>query len=700
MSGGMTPMSTNLAGRVKNTSLPYSRGLLPVFEAVVNAIHAIEAKTIRSNEDKIEVTILRSEEPTELLELKPGKTPLGKITGFIISDTGIGFDEENFEAFQELDTLHKQDFGGRGIGRLMWLKAFESIDIESIYAETGKKYRRSFSFGVAEGVVSMPPVEVSADAATGSTISLKGFLEKYRNNVPKSGDVIARDIMEHCMWYYLREGNAPEIVLIDGKNEAISLDDFFEDSIRRDANDDTFSVQDEEFGITHLKLRNAIGGDACISYCANNRVVKTIPFSGNMGWVNRKMSDERGAFVYRCYVTAPFLDNHVRADRLDFDFDGDAGDLLETAFISGDKIFSALSTKISKYLEKEKEKLKEEGIHRVRRFVENVAPRYRAILSEVETELVNPDSTDKDLELQLHKKYAEVEAELIQEGQSISSEMEELSIEDGEKRLQEFLSKLERVKSSELSAYVFYRKYALDLLQKFIQLRADGKYEREETIHKLIFPMRETSDSIRMSSSNLWIIDERLAFHHYLASDKPLSSMSITTSTSRLEPDLLSLKIIEQQTSEQDLQIGDNPLLVSDSRDLHGSHASLTVVEFKRPMRNDLEAEDKDPIKQVLDYFQKIRDGKVTDVKGRPIEANQIPLYGYIIADLTPKMRSCCDYAELQETPDKKGYYGYKKKVGAYIEVISFERLIDAAYERNCAFFDKLGLGYTSLLEE
>lgn len=700
MNEEMTPMLTNLEGRVKNTSLPNSRGLLPVFEAVVNAIHAIESKTSKNDSDKIEVTIQRCEDSTDLLDPKPGKTPLGKIKGFIISDTGVGFDEENFKAFQELDTPHKQDLGGRGIGRLMWLKAFESIYIESIYEENGKKFKRCFSFGVKDGVSGEKPIEVSAKQCTGSTIYLNGFLDKYRNNVHKGGDMIARDILEHCMWYYLRNCGAPEILLIDGKNEAISLDNIFENSIRRDAKVDSFSVLDEEFEVTHLKLRNAIGGDACVAYCANNRVVRIIPFSSDMGWINRKMSDEGGSFVYRCYVTAPFLDSHVRSDRLGFDFDGDLGDLFEKAFISGDDIFSALAEKISRYLAPEKEKLKEEGLHRVRHFVENVAPRYRAILTDVDTELVNPDSTDKDLELQLHKKYAEVEADLIEEGQAISSEVENLSADDVAKRLQEFLNKLERVKSSELSAYVFYRKYALDLLQKFIQLRTDGKYEREETIHKLIFPMQETSDSIRMSSSNLWIIDERLAFHHYLASDKPLSSMTITTSTSRLEPDLLSLKIIEEQTNDQPLQIGDNPLLVSDSRNSYGPHASLSVVEFKRPMRNDLEVEDKDPIKQVLDYFQKIRDGKVTDVKGRLIEANNVPCFGYIIADLTKKMRDCCDYAELTETPDRMGYYGYKKKLGIYIEVISFDKLLKAAYERNSAFFEKLGLGYTSILED
>lgn len=690
-------MLTNLEGRVKNTSLPNCRGLLPLFEAVVNAIHAIESKLVRSENDKIEITILRDKEEEEYIDSKPGKPALGKITGFIIQDQGVGFDDENYKAFQELDTPHKQELGGRGIGRLMWLKAFDKIDIESIYEEQGRKFRRSFSFNVKEGVIENPPCEVNYSANTGSTIKLIGFLEKYRNNVHKSGELIARDILEHCMWYFLRDGGAPRIELMDGNDSIIRLDDVYEQSISRDANEATFRIKGVEFKVIHLKLRNDIGGDACVAYCANNRVVKTQQFSGGYEWLGRKMSDSDGVFVYRGYVTSSFLDERVRADRLGFDLEGDAGALFETVFISEDDIISKLGIIVSEYLADEKAKLMTAGYHRVRNFVENKAPRYRAILTDMEEEMVNPDSSDKDLELQLHKKYAEVEADLIKKGQNISSEIENLSSDEGKQRLQEFLGKLEQVKSSELSAYVFYRKYALDLLKKLLKMRADGKHEKEENIHKLIFPMRVTSDSCKIHTSNLWIIDERLAFHHFLASDLPLSSLPISDTSSRLEPDLVSLKVMEQDFVST-AQIADTPLLVSDADRHNGSYASLAVVEFKRPMRNDMSSEDKDPIKQVLDYFQKLKDGNVYDVYHRPIDINNVPLYGYIIADLTKRMREWCDYAELTETPDHGGYYGYKKKHGVYIEVISYDKLVKAAYERNAAFFEKLGLGYTCLL--
>jgi hypothetical protein len=41
------------------------------------------------------------------------------------------------------------------------------------------------------------------------------------------------------------------------------------------------------------------------------------------------------------------------------------------------------------------------------------------------------------------------------------------------------------------------------------------------------------------------------------------------------------------------------------------------------------------------------------------------------------------------------GWFGYKDNFHAYIEVISFNRLLKAAKERSRAFFDKLGLPVT-----
>jgi hypothetical protein len=214
---------------------------------------------------------------------------------------------------------------------------------------------------------------------------------------------------------------------------------------------------------------------------------------------------------------------------------------------------------------------------------------------------------------------------------------------------------------------------------KAIQADEEGKYVKEEVLHNLIMRMRATSDDVDHKASNLWVIDEGLAFHNYLASDKPISSMPITGSTSGLEPDLLALKV------------NDGPFLVSERDNV--SLASIVVVEIKRPMRKDAASGEKDPLNQALKYLERVREGKVTTAKGRLIPGSyQIPGFCYVISDLTSAVQERCKMYGLRRTQDNLGYFGYNDNYKAYIEVMSFDRLLSLAHQRNRAFFDSLGL--------
>jgi hypothetical protein len=64
---------------------------------------------------------------------------------------------------------------------------------------------------------------------------------------------------------------------------------------------------------------------------------------------------------------------------------------------------------------------------------------------------------------------------------------------------------------------VFQRRAVLDVLNDLLGPDDDNnKFFKEEAIHEIIFPLRKTSDQIPPDLANLWVIDERLAFHHYL----------------------------------------------------------------------------------------------------------------------------------------------------------------------------------------
>jgi hypothetical protein len=149
---------------------------------------------------------------------------------------------------------------------------------------------------------------------------------------------------------------------------------------------------------------------------------------------------------------------------------------------------------------------------------------------------------------------------------------------------------------------------------------------------------------------------------------------------SRSRPDLLIFN---------DPPIFDNPFAFTDSEPPFGS---IVLVEFKRPARDDYNDEE-NPIVQVYGYVEEIQSGKAKDRHGRPIVVpRSTPFYAYIICDLTPKLRSQATYMQLTPSPDSLGYFGYNAQLFAYVEIISFDKLVNDARKRNAILFEQLGM--------
>lgn len=681
-------METNLQGRLRNTSLPYNHGLLPLFEAVVNSIHSIEEAGLSSSSGNITVEIIRNTQQAFDFggsSKKRGPDAYKDILGFKITDNGIGFTEPNIKSFLTLDSEYKAEKGGRGVGRLLWLKAFEKVNVSSIYKDANGNHKlRSFIFTAASGVSE----EKSSDSPPGSQsstcIHLDGFGKRYREASYKTVRAIANSLFEHCLWYFVREGGAPSISVRDD-DERITLDDVYEEHMVSSAETERIAIKDKEFDLTHIKLRANSAHSHIIAFCAAKRLVKEDSITGKIPGLYGKLRDESGEFVYACYVTSSFLDETVRSERTGFDIMEKPGELLAQTEISLSEIRDAVIAKASNHLSKYLDENKTKAKNRVENFVSRKAPRYRPILSRIPEDklIIDPDISDKELDLTLHKHLAEIEEQLLAAGHDVMNPKDDEDLTEYQKRLHEYLRTAEDIKKSDLANYVSHRRVILELLEKAIQRGANGRYTREDLIHNLIMPMGNDSNSVIPDSCNLWLLDERLAFHDYLASDKALTSMPITGSSETKEPDICALNVF------------DNPVLVSEGNKL--PLASIVVIEIKRPMRNDArQGEENDPIEQALGYLDRIRNGSVMTAGGRPIPHSQdIPGYCYAICDLTPTIAKRCKMHGLTVTSDNMGYFGYNPNYKTYIEVISFDRLVNAAKERNRAFFDKLGLPIT-----
>lgn len=674
-------IQTSLKGRLRNTNLPKKDVLLPLFEAVVNSIHSIDEriekqKDINLENTYIKIRVIRSSQ----LTIDGSKS---EICGFSITDNGIGFNNDNYNSFQTLDSDYKISKGCKGVGRLLWLKAFNSVSVESVFLENeGIIRRKVFNFNSEKGLYNENN-STSKNADIETTIILNDVFEDYKSNIPQQVSKISQQLLEHCFWYFLREGSAPNITIEDG-NDTINVNSKYDSYVYNESKTETIELKNNLFEITHVKFKLNLNSSNTISYCAANRLVKSEPIKlpGLFGTLN----DENGDFYYICFVNSQYLTDNVNMERLDFNITQNNSGLFSETDISLEEIRQNVTLRIGSFLNSYLTKNKELGKRRIDEFVNNSAPKYKSILNHIseENKIVDPSISDKNLEIHLHKQQAAFEEKLLLEGHNLMKVSDFDDTKSYTERLNTYLSDLIDLKKSDLANYVAHRKVIIDLLEKAIEKQSDGKYVKEDVIHKLIMPMIQTSNTVPLDDCNLWLLDERLAFHNYLASDTPICSMPITDCESSKEPDLLALNVY------------DNPLLVNEGSKL--PLASITVVEFKRPMRSDVgsEGEDHNPIEQALGYLDRIRRGKIKTQNGRPIpESQSVPGYCYVLCDLNDKMIERCKMFSLTETYDKMGYFGFNQNYNAYIEVFSFDRLLNSAKERNRAFFDKLGLPTT-----
>jgi hypothetical protein len=662
-------MRTNIQNKIKNTKLAATKPLLPLYEAAFNSFQSIEEAENR--EGKIRIIVKRY----GLLQTDSDRG-LNDIVGFEVWDNGVGFNERNFESFQTSDSDYKLSKGGKGVGRFLWLVAFAHVDIESVFKDGDSSKKRSFRFEPVDTGISDLRIEETEENAQ-TVVKLHGLKQVYQEHCPKKLDTIGAHIIEHCLDSF-RQMDCPEVFLEeeDG-SEKLLLNDIFDNQMVANTESRNVEIGSFKFSVQHVRLYSAHIKEHQVHYCANSRVVKSCNLSGKIPNLGKELlDDEQKSFVYAAYVDGDLLDNTVNAERTDFVITG-AGEL-SLAGADWDKIRKGINSECAVHLAPFTEPVKKEKENRIERFVATEGVNYRPILKYGKDRLdkIDPAASDDDLDIALYAVYHDVVKELRTEAQrllTVNDEEEQTSAEY-EKRLEDYIEKVSDIRASDLARYVCQRRTTLEFLSRQLGLQKSGKHNKEEVIHNIIFPMGKTSDDVPLDEHNLWLVDEKLVFHSYLASDKPLRSLDPLESDSSKEPDII---------------VFDNACAFT-NEELPISH--MTLIEFKRPMRKDY-SDSENPFSQLTKYIRHIRASKATTDNGRPIPVpDNIPFFCYVICDITPKLDEFASNFNLLKTADGMGYFGFNQPNNAYFEVMSYDKMIQDAKKRNAIFFEKLGL--------
>lgn len=679
-------MQLNFPYYIETLPLPQSNALFPLYEAISNSIDAIDERGESFVDGRIDIIVERSNQLSEELD---EDAPIQNIR---IEDNGIGFVDKNFKAFSEFASNSKKNRGGKGLGRLSWLKAFEYASIESTYLNTDNSVQLSFDFKNSNyPIQNIKRVPLTAIADNITKVSLINCREFYEKKIPKKLETIAKHIITHFLPKFMLS-TMPQINIkqktIDGEvDHSIDISLMFSEEFIRDDQRDSFSIFEYNFDVVHLKTKYKSKGNNKhkVYFIGNGRVVleKNIT-SQDISNIPPKLiniEDEENDYIYNGYVESDFFNINVNQSRDSFDI-GKVSDNELFEIPTWDVIDKDVFRLIEKYLSSYIDETRIEKYRRIEEFINEKAPEYKYILNmhKDELELISlSDIENNRINDELHRIHTKLKNNLRHKADELLSIPEgEISPDDYQKKMNELIDNLNPNGRAELVNYVIYRKIVIELLRKGLSITETDKFKKEEIIHGYFFPLKKTSDKVSIENHNLWLIDERLAYNSYLASDKPLSSIA-------------GLENIQEGKHKRP-DIFSAAFATGENEKYKSMYSSLDIIEFKRPMRDNYTIAE-NPIQQVIEYLRIIRNNEAkTDPKRQLQVMKNGVIYCHIICDITDNLKLFLDDKEFKQVGDLNWYIRFHSTYNAFIEVKSFDFVLENAFYRNKVLFDKLGI--------
>jgi len=300
----MRAFTQNLEGRVKNFTLPKNRPLVPVYEAVVNSLHAIDERRKQDSifsDGRIEIMAIRSNQMTVGNERAPFES-------FQVVDNGVGFTTTNMDSFLDADSTYKAEIGGKGVGRFSWLKTFRSVQISSVFSENGVLSKREFFYKTENAGIDDAVVDVEDDEPQQTSIHLRKYYSDYSIHVPKNLDTIAQRIVQHCLVYFL-DKNCPTILLKEDGEDSINLNKLFADRVQTADNTVSVTLNNQAFTLLHVKVTDkSFDKGNRLFLCANNRLVESEQLDRYIVDLDKQMFENDG-FWYVGLLTGRFWMN-------------------------------------------------------------------------------------------------------------------------------------------------------------------------------------------------------------------------------------------------------------------------------------------------------------------------------------------------------------------------------------------------------
>lgn len=633
--------------------------LLPVLEAVSNAMHGIEAKfgDEAPEHGQIKIVFENPNDPASIL--------------ISVSDNGVGLNDENYKSFKTPFSGFKLKKKGRGFGRFVAFKVFAKILYSTRYEFFNDSKTRTFRFDINQENEFIYFNGEPDFSTSGTRVEYNQPLTTWHDLIRSLKSVeIADEIGSHFLPLFLYSW-LPEITIQFGDNPPESITSHFKDVfVQSDSGeiecDIDGKIETLKYSLSKIPKTRSFKNH-CLLFSAADRIVGSPRDLTNKLGQPHFLDENNDKYIVISVIRSDAFEARLN----------DARTSINLSPKTIERIVSVVSSKIEEKERKQIDKIKSGQQSELSQALRanpilRLGLRGKSVDEYVEKSPNNWKAEQFISDLAIER--ARASQDLTKAIASAAGDPEGYA-----EKIRNIVGQIDEVNKEALAEYVIHRKNVIELVETARKYRSDdeydssdGKHEPEDVIHDLIF--KRFSDTVKIDyfEHNLWLVDDALSFLPYVSSDRPFQGGR------RKKGD----KIADLAFFDDSMVLGDN------------DGTTVTIVEFKRPSRNNYKfGNDKsDPVLQVLNTIEAAtKAGGITKTDGTDITLQgAVRRFGYIIADLKPSLLKVLHKHNFKADWNPKIHSLYHGNERIFIQAFGYDTLIENAKKRNQAFFSVL----------
>lgn len=479
-------------------------------EALTNSIHAggkSIAVDLHFSERQQEISGVTADERRVLEQIS-------------ITDDGEGFTAANLNFFDEICTSHKDSIGGKGVGRLAFLKYAKTVEIRSQLADEFVEFTYTPDF---------KPEDVKKRGGSGSPstcITLRELKENINTQVAKLVNSICDDLR---LLLFMKHQSGHSIKLTFTHNSRQPFDEcyvFSGDGIKSEL-DRGFDVDGVEFKCYGFRDEPPKRGIVAM-LCADELCIEEYVIS-------RRFDICR----HLIFVTSEYFNRRSNMERQRLELPRTDDDVDMMSPISREKLMPRIHAEcmamIDESAEGDIEQFKADNVNKLKKYY----PFIKVDSLGGNAALLDAEEVVKAYRAQQAKREDQV-VEALETGKPISwDDVSHLASED-------------------LARFIVHRALVIDSLANMPPSSA------EDAIHNAILPKKSYGSDIR--ENNIWLVDDKFLSYSSIYSDEALTTI-----------------VQEVGRSVESKQLRRPDVAAFFSRDSENHPNKLVIVEFKKP---------------------------------------------------------------------------------------------------------------------